>query len=558
MLIGEVIRTAFASLRSNALRSLLTMLGIIIGVAAVIAMIALGNGAAGAVKDRIARLGTTTLQINPQRVMQGGIGTTATAKLTYDDVKSIEAHALSVVGVTPQQDRNLQVVWKSKNTNVQVTGTTPNFLDVRGFALGEGAMFTSADNQGRQRVAVLGADVLPLLDVTDPQAVIGETIRISGRQFKVIGVLARKGTTGFGDNDEQILIPFLTGRFGIFGTDRINDIWARVVAPESVTVAMGEIQSALRRSHRLTANRPDDFTIRNQADLLSTLSETTATFTTLLAGIAAVSLLVGGIGIMNIMLVSVTERTREIGIRKALGATRRNILLQFLVEAVVLVHRRRPVRHRARRGRVECAVAVVRVADVDRRRRPRHRLRVRRRRRNDLRRVARPPRGRPRPDRSAALRVALTLPTDADAWSLALHRDDLRLVRAPLSRPHGEFEPRDARRHPHRARGESRDHVAQVVDAEVQPGPADEEHERDGRDHHDGTVPVRRRPQLEQHIRKHRKADERPHGVAARIAERNAVEKAFGADRPRASNHVLEHPVEKGARRRTPRATPRA
>ena len=335
MLIGEVIRTAFASLRSNALRSLLTMLGIIIGVAAVIAMIALGNGAAGAVKDRIARLGTTTLQINPQRVMQGGIGTSTTAKLTYDDVKSIEAHALSVVGVTPQQDRNLQVVWKSKNTNVQVTGTTPNFLDVRGFALGDGAMFTSADNQGRQRVAVLGADVLPLLDVTDPQAVIGETIRISGRQFKVIGVLARKGTTGFGDNDEQILIPFLTGRFGIFGTDRINDIWARVVAPESVTVAMGEIQSALRRSHRLTANRPDDFSIRNQADLLSTLSETTATFTTLLAGIAAVSLLVGGIGIMNIMLVSVTERTREIGIRKALGATRRNILLQFLVEAVV-------------------------------------------------------------------------------------------------------------------------------------------------------------------------------------------------------------------------------
>ncbi len=168
MLIGEVIRTAFASLRSNTLRSLLTMLGIIIGVAAVIAMIALGNGAAGAVKDRIARLGTTTLQINPQRVMQGGIGTTATAKLTYDDVKSIEAHALSVVGVTPQQDRNLQVVWKSKNTNVQVTGTTPNFLDVRGFTLGDGAMFTSADNQGRQRVAVLGADVLPLLDVADP------------------------------------------------------------------------------------------------------------------------------------------------------------------------------------------------------------------------------------------------------------------------------------------------------------------------------------------------------------------------------------------------------
>jgi putative ABC transport system permease protein len=336
MLIGEVIRTAFASLRSNALRSLLTMLGIIIGVAAVIAMIALGNGAAGAVKDRIARLGTTTLQINPQRVAQAGVRTNTTAKLTYDDVKIIEERALNVVGVTPQQDRDLQVVWGSKNTNVQITGTTPNFLDVRGFAMGVGAMFTSADNQGRQRVAVLGADVLPLLEITNPQTIIGEPIRIAGRQFTVIGVMAAKGATGFGDNDQQILIPFLTGRFGIFGTDRINDIWARVASPESVTVAMGEIQIALRRSHRLTANRPDDFSIRNQADILNTLSETTATFTTLLAGIAAVSLLVGGIGIMNIMLVSVTERTREIGIRKALGATRRNILLQFLVEAVVL------------------------------------------------------------------------------------------------------------------------------------------------------------------------------------------------------------------------------
>jgi putative ABC transport system permease protein len=336
MLLGEVIRTAFASLRANPLRSALTMLGIIIGVAAVIAMISLGNGASQAVKDRIARLGTTTLQINPQRVMQGGIGTSTQAKLTYDDVKAIDEHVMTVAGVTPQQDRDLQVVWRNKNISIQITGTTPNFLDVRGFSIAAGTMFTSADDQGRQRVAVLGAEALRMLDVTDPSAILGEPIRIGGRQFRVIGVLAAKGATGFGDNDQQILIPFKTGRFRLFGTDRINDIWARVSVPESVTVAMGEIQSALRRSHRLTSNRPDDFSVRNQADILNTLNETTQTFTALLAGIAAVSLLVGGIGIMNIMLVSVTERTREIGIRKALGATRRTILTQFLVEAVTL------------------------------------------------------------------------------------------------------------------------------------------------------------------------------------------------------------------------------
>jgi putative ABC transport system permease protein len=336
MLLTEILAVALSSLRANKLRSLLTMLGIIIGVGAVIAMIALGNGAQNAVKARIARLGTTTLQINPQRVQQGGVGTTSTAKLTYADVTAIEERAMNVVGVTPQQDRPLQVVWRNKNTNVQVTGTTPNFLEVRGFTMAAGSMFTAADDRGRRKLAVLGADVLPLLDVLDPQSIIGEPIRIAGRQFTVIGVMAGKGTTGFGDNDEQILIPFSAGRFGIFGTDRINDIWARVALEDSVTAAMGEIQMALRRTHRIPSGRPDDFSVRNQADILETLNEATQTFTILLAGVAAVSLLVGGIGIMNIMLVSVTERTREIGIRKALGATRRNILTQFMVEAVAL------------------------------------------------------------------------------------------------------------------------------------------------------------------------------------------------------------------------------
>jgi putative ABC transport system permease protein len=335
VLVGETVRVAFSSLRANKLRSALTMLGIVIGVAAVIAMVALGNGAANAVKDRISRLGTTVLQINPQRVQMGGIGTSTQAKLSMPDVKAIDEHASNVVAVNQQQDKSLQVTWRNKNTNVQVTGTAPNFLDVRGFSMAYGRMFTFAENMSRARVAVLGADVLPLLEAT-PEAVIGEQVRIASRQFTVIGVMARKGTTGFGDADEQVLIPFETGRFQVFGTDRINDIWARVISEDSLAVAMGEIQIALRRTHRLRQEQPNDFSIRNQADLLSVLSETTATFTALLAGIAAVSLLVGGIGIMNIMLVSVTERTREIGIRKALGATRKTILLQFLVEAVVL------------------------------------------------------------------------------------------------------------------------------------------------------------------------------------------------------------------------------
>jgi putative ABC transport system permease protein len=336
MLLTETIGVALAALRANKMRSALTMLGIVIGIAAVIAMVALGNGAQNSIRERIERLGTTVLQINPQRVQQGGVGSATTVKLTTKDVDMINERSPNVVAVNWQQDRPLQVVWKNKNTNVQVTGTAPNFLEVRGFRIAQGRMFGSREDVGRRKVAVLGANVLPLLGVDNGDAMIGEQIRIASRAFTVIGVMAAKGTTGFGDNDEQILIPFQTGRFEVFGTDRVNDIWALAVSEDSLNAAMAEIQAAIRRSHKIRPGRPDDFSIRNQVDFLAALSATTETFTLLLAGIAAVSLLVGGIGIMNIMLVSVTERTREIGVRKALGATRGNILLQFLTEAVVL------------------------------------------------------------------------------------------------------------------------------------------------------------------------------------------------------------------------------
>ena len=336
MLFSEIVRVAFGSLRANKLRSFLTMLGIVIGIGSVIAMIALGNGAENAVRDRIARLGTTILQINPQRVNQGGINTTTVAKLTTKDVAMILERSPHVTGVNYQQDRSLQVVWRNRNTNVQITGTPSNFLEIRGFKLAEGRMFVPSEDAARRRVAVLGAQVLPLMGIEHPAAILGEQIRIAGRQFTVIGVMADRGVSGVGDADQQILIPFNTGRFEIFGQDRVQDIWVRAESERTLDDAMAEATSALRRSHRLRPDQPNDFSVRNQSDFLAVMSETAQTFTFLLAGIAAVSLIVGGIGIMNIMLVSVTERTREIGIRKALGATRRNILLQFLVEAIVL------------------------------------------------------------------------------------------------------------------------------------------------------------------------------------------------------------------------------
>jgi putative ABC transport system permease protein len=336
MLIHEVLRVAFASLRTNKLRTLLTMLGIVIGVSSVITMIALGTGAENAVKERLAKLGTTVLWINPSRVNQGGINTGTAAKLTMADVEMIIERAPHVTGVNQQQDRPLPVVWGNRNVNVQITGTGANFLEVRGFRLAEGRMFNDAEDRARQRVAVIGGEVVTMLGVADPASLVGEKMRIGGRQFTVIGVLANRGVSGVADADNQILIPFTTGRFQLFGTDRLQDIWVRAASEAVLAEATWETEQALRRSHKLRQGQANDFTIRNQSDFLTVLSETTATFTALLAGVAAVSLLVGGIGIMNIMLVSVTERTREIGIRKALGATKKNILQQFLIEAVVL------------------------------------------------------------------------------------------------------------------------------------------------------------------------------------------------------------------------------
>ena len=339
MLYAEVVRVALGALRANKLRSVLTMLGIVIGVGAVIAMDGIGRGAQASIKERITALGTTLLTVTPGQVRgMGGVASEADrAPLTMSDAAALEDQAEMLSAVQPEMSRQLQIQFQNRNASTQIVGTTANFLEVRKYEMELGRMFTSAEDIGKQRVAVVGPAVLSNLGIENPEAIVGENVRIRGIQFTVLGVLKSKGqTSAFQNPDDQILIPLNTARFRVLGTDRVRSISVLAPSEEKIPEAMAEIQKILRREHRLPRERDDNFQIRNQADFLNTAAETSAVFGRLLAGIAAVSLVVGGIGIMNIMLVSVTERTREIGVRKALGATSKNILFQFLIEAVVL------------------------------------------------------------------------------------------------------------------------------------------------------------------------------------------------------------------------------
>jgi putative ABC transport system permease protein len=339
MHLDETFRVAFDALRANKLRSFLTMLGIVIGVAAVIAMVALGRGAQQSVKDRIAALGTTLLTVVPGQMRGPGSAAAGTSRapLTVDDADALASRGTFIIAVQPEMSQNMQVQYGSQNTNTTVTGTTANYAEVRKFTLATGRMFTTAEDAGRRRVAVLGPQVVSDLGLASADAIIGEEVRINSVQFQVVGVMASKGSAGgFGDPDDQVLVPIQTARYRLMGNNRIRSISVLAPTENDIPVTMAEVQKILRRQHRLRVGANDDFTIRNQSDFLTTLGETTQVFTLLLAGIATVSLLVGGIGIMNIMLVSVTERTREIGVRKALGARRFDVLMQFLIEAIVL------------------------------------------------------------------------------------------------------------------------------------------------------------------------------------------------------------------------------
>ncbi|WP_419161384.1 ABC transporter permease [Candidatus Palauibacter sp.] len=335
MIFFEILRVAMDAIRANKLRSFLTMLGIVIGVGAVITMVALGEGAQRRVEDQIAALGTNVLTVRPGQGMFRGVRGGSSARLRVGDVEAVRNGAPALLEVAPEMQGQLQVQFGRNNANVRILGTTPNYPRIGNYTVVLGRFFDESENRGRRRVAVLGGAVPAVLG-TAPAELVGRTISIRNISFEVVGVLEEKGGQSWFNEDEQIFVPLETAQFRLLGTDRVNQFKVVVESEAAIPIAMVQIEDVLRREHRLGLGRENDFWISDSAQFLQTQQETTQTFTMLLAGIAAVSLLVGGIGIMNIMLVSVTERTKEIGVRKALGATKGAVLLQFLFEATTL------------------------------------------------------------------------------------------------------------------------------------------------------------------------------------------------------------------------------
>ena len=335
MLWGEILMVALGAIRANKLRSILTMLGIVIGIAAVITMVALGEGAQRQVQERLQGLGTNVLTVSPGQQFMGGVDR-GENRLTVDQVRALTSNPTAIKAVSPEMSRNFQVEYGGRNSSTSIVGVWPAYFGINNHTIVLGRVFTDGEDAGRRRVAILGALAGDKIGV-DSRMLLGREIRIKGIAFEVIGVLKEKGATGgFGNPDERIYIPLSTAQYRIMGQDRVNNVSVQAVSATDMTRATIEIDRVLRRERRIAPGENSDFTIRNSATLLNTFEETTKTFTSLLAGISIVSLVVGGIGIMNIMLVSVTERTREIGVRKALGARKRDIMMQFLIESLVL------------------------------------------------------------------------------------------------------------------------------------------------------------------------------------------------------------------------------
>lgn len=334
----ESIRVSLRALRANKLRSALTMLGMIIGVAAVIAMVGIGNGATASITAQIQGLGSNLLTVSPGQSNAGGVrgGAGSLTTLTMTDVPKVQAAGPAVKAVAPVSSTNAQVVLGSGNTSTSITGTTPDYQFIKNVSIATGRFITTADVDSNARVAVLGPTVVTDLMGDANADIIGKNIKINNVPFQVIGVTTATGSTGFMSSDDMITAPISTVQERLIGKTTLRSILISASSADDMQTAQDEITVVLEQAHKIPAGKPDDFTVQNQADILASMQGVTQTLTMLLGGIAGISLLVGGIGIMNIMLVSVTERTREIGIRKAIGAKSNDILLQFLIEAIVL------------------------------------------------------------------------------------------------------------------------------------------------------------------------------------------------------------------------------
>ena len=334
---STLFKIASGSIMKNKMRTLLTMLGIVIGVGAVIVMVAVGHGAQSQIESQIKGLGTNLILVMPGSTNQGGVsqGAGAFNRLTVEDADKVKQQSTLLAGVSPVISTRAQVIGGTGNWRTMINGVSPDFLTIRDWTLSSGEAFTDADVKASRKVALLGATVASNLFPNGDA--MGAQIQIGHVPFIVGGVLAAKGQNAAGqDQDDVILMPYTTAQNRLSGFMRLGQIMASTFNPSDIPAAQEEIRGIMRDAHRLADGADDDFTVRNQTEIAQAATQTTSVMTGLLAAIASISLVVGGIGIMNIMLVSVTERTREIGIRMAIGARGSDVLTQFLVESIVM------------------------------------------------------------------------------------------------------------------------------------------------------------------------------------------------------------------------------